>query len=178
MFIEMWNKMFKQMRNMAKISKIAPLPPQPKQKERDGRTETGGRALRDGGGQGILKLNVQHLFNICLTFCWTFCLTFCSTFCSTFCWTFCWTFCSTFDPTFCLDAVNKKKLFFFERKGWNWAPPMFIKMWNKMFKQMRNMAKISKIAPLPPNPNKKRGTGGPRPAAGHSGTAEAKEFWN
>ena len=117
MFIKMWNKMFKQMRNMAKISKIAALPPQPKQKERDGRTETGGRALRDGGGQGILKLNVQHLFNICLTFCWTFCLTFCSKFCSTFCWTFCWTFCSTFDPTFCLDAVNKKKLFLFWAQG-------------------------------------------------------------
>ena len=124
MFIKMWNKMFKQMRNMAKISKIAPLPPQPKQKERDGRTETGGRALRDGGGQGILKLNVQHLFNICLTFCWTFCLTFCSTFCSTFCWTFC----STFGPTFCLDAVNEKKPFLFlffwargmELGGWRW----------------------------------------------------------
>ena len=45
------------------------FPPAPKKKERDGRTETGGRALRDGGGQGILKLNVQHLFKICLTFC-------------------------------------------------------------------------------------------------------------
>ena len=33
----------------------SPAPPQQK-KERDGRTETGGRALRDGGGQGILKL--------------------------------------------------------------------------------------------------------------------------
>ena len=128
MFIEMWNKMFKQMRNMAKISKIAPLPPQPKQKERDGRTETGGRALRDGGGQGILKLNVQHLFNICLTFCWTFCLTFCSTFCSTFCWTFCWTFCSTFDPTFCLDAVNKKKPFLFL---FFWARGMELGGWRR-----------------------------------------------
>ena len=28
----------------------------------------------------------------------------------------------------------------------------------------------------PPHQKKRRGTGGPRPAAGHSGTAEAKEF--